>query len=61
MVWLLRDYPLEPSFDGGSIHGKLPAVRLQEGIDAKGLFTYAGKAKPAVPAVARLYKALPAL
>jgi hypothetical protein len=59
-VWGLRDYPLTPTFEGGSIHFKLPAVRLIEGINQKGLFTYAGAPKPAVGVVARLFNRLPA-
>ena len=61
MVWLLRDYPLTPTFDGGSIHSKLPQVRLIEGLSQKGLFTYEARPKPAVATVAHLYGALPAL
>jgi hypothetical protein len=57
-VYLLRDYPLTPTFEGGSIHGVLPRLRLIEGLNQKGLFTYGGRAKPAVGAVARLYRAL---
>ena len=59
LVWLLRDYPLIPTFEGGSIHAKLPHVRLIEGLNQKGLFTYAGQPKPAADVVARLYRALP--
>jgi hypothetical protein len=59
LVWDLRDYPLVPTFEGGSIHAKLPRLRLIEGINQKGLFTYAGSPKPAVGVVARLFKALP--
>ena len=59
-VYLLRDYPLNPTFEGGSIHSVLPNVHLIEGLDQKGLFTYAGQPKPAAGAVAQLYKALPA-
>ena len=59
LVWDLRDYPLVPSFQGGSIHFKLPALRLIEGINQKGLFTYGAGAKPAASAVARLFKSLP--
>jgi Glycosyl hydrolases family 2, TIM barrel domain/Glycosyl hydrolases family 2 len=59
LVWDLRDYPLVPSFEGGSIHYRLPSVKLIEGINQKGLFTYSGSAKPAVGAVARLFKPLP--
>jgi hypothetical protein len=58
-IYLLRDYPLTPTFEGGSIHQALPHVRLIEGLDQKGLFTYAGRPKPAAGVVARLYKALP--
>ncbi len=58
-VYLLRDYPLTPTFEGGSIHEVLPHVRLLEGLDQKGLYTYAGRSKPAAGVVARLYKALP--
>jgi Glycosyl hydrolases family 2, TIM barrel domain/Glycosyl hydrolases family 2 len=58
-VWVLRDYPLTPTFKGGSIHSKLPGLRLIEGLNQKGLFTYGGRAKPAVGVVARLFRALP--
>ena len=59
-IYLLRDYPLVPTFQGGSIHAFLPRLHLIEGLDQKGLFTYAGQAKPAAAAVARLYRGLPA-
>jgi hypothetical protein len=59
LVWDLRDYPLVPTFEGGSIHGKLPHLRLIEGLNQKGLFTYSGSPKPAVSVVARLFAALP--
>jgi beta-glucuronidase len=59
LVWDLNDYPLVPSFEGGSIHFKLPSVKLIEGINQKGLFTYGGSAKPAAAVVARLFKQLP--
>ncbi len=59
LIWVLRDYPLNPAFDGGSIHAVLPDVRLIEGLNQKGLFTYSGQAKPAVSIVSRLFKALP--
>ena len=58
MVWVLRDYPLTPSFLGGSIRSKLPNVRLIEGINQKGLFTYAGQPKPAAGVVARMFRAI---
>jgi beta-glucuronidase len=61
MIWVLRDYPLTPTFSGGSIKGVLPNLKLIEGLNQKGLFTYAGRAKPGVVStVARLYEALPA-
>ncbi len=60
MLWVLRDYPLEPNFYGGSIHESLPHLKLIEGLNQKGLFTYAGAPKPGVVStVARLYGALP--
>ncbi|HEX7610506.1 MAG TPA: glycoside hydrolase family 2 TIM barrel-domain containing protein [Solirubrobacteraceae bacterium] len=59
LIWLLRDYPLVPSFQGGSIHSKLPHLRLIEGLNQKGLFTYAGSPKPAVGVVAHLFGELP--
>lgn len=60
MVWVLRDYPLTPTFEGGSIKQVLPRLRLIEGLNQKGLFTYGGQAKPGVVStVARLYRALP--
>jgi hypothetical protein len=58
-VWVLRDYPLTPSFSGGSIHRVIKHLKLIEGLNQKGLFTYSGTAKPAAAAVAGLYKALP--
>ncbi|HTD10302.1 MAG TPA: glycoside hydrolase family 2 TIM barrel-domain containing protein [Solirubrobacteraceae bacterium] len=61
MVWVLRDYPLTPTFSGGSIKEVLPKLKLIEGLNQKGLFTYGGRAKPGVVStVARLFKALPA-
>ncbi|HEX4482845.1 MAG TPA: glycoside hydrolase family 2 TIM barrel-domain containing protein [Solirubrobacteraceae bacterium] len=60
LVWDLNDAPLVPSFEGGSIHFKLPSVKLIEGINQKGLFTYGGAAKPAAAVVARLFRALSA-
>ena len=58
-VWVLRDYPLTPTFNGGSIHNVLPHVRLIEGLNQKGLFTYGGQAKTAVGVLAGLFRALP--
>jgi hypothetical protein len=58
-VWVLGDYPLTPTFEGGSIHFKLPRVKLIEGLNQKGLFTYGASAKPAAGAVGRLFRGLP--
>jgi Glycosyl hydrolases family 2, TIM barrel domain/Glycosyl hydrolases family 2 len=59
-VYLLRDYPLVPTFEGGSIHSKLPRLRLIEGLNQKGLFTYGAQPKPGVVStVAQLFRALP--
>lgn len=60
LVWVLRDYPLTPTFSGGSIHHVIKHLRLIEGLNQKGLYTYGGKAKPAAATVAHLFKALPA-
>jgi beta-galactosidase/beta-glucuronidase len=60
MIWVLRDYPLTPTFSGGSIKHVLPGLKLVEGLNQKGLFTYAGRAKPGVVStVAGLFGALP--
>ncbi len=59
LVWVLRDYPLNPTFEGGSIHSALPSLKLIEGLNQKGLFTYGGQPKPAAAVVARLFEALP--
>jgi beta-galactosidase/beta-glucuronidase len=58
LIWDLRDYALTPTFEGGSIHSKLPRLHLIEGLNQKGLFTYGGSPKPAVGVVARLFRAL---
>ena len=58
LIWNLRDYPLTPTFEGGLIHSVLPRLRLIEGFNQKGLFTYSGTPKPAVGVVAALFKAL---
>ncbi len=58
MIWLLRDYPLNPTFQGGSIKKELPRLKLIEALSQKGLFTYGGLAKPAVSVVAKMYRSL---
>jgi hypothetical protein len=60
LIWDLRDYPLNPLFMGGSIRSRLPRVRLIEGLIQKGLFSYAGAAKPSVRIVAQAFRRLPA-
>jgi hypothetical protein len=61
LIYVLRDYALTPTFQGGSIHAVLPKARLIEGLDQKGLFTYSGQPKAGVVStVARLFDALPA-
>jgi beta-galactosidase/beta-glucuronidase len=59
LIWVLRDYPLTPTFQGGSIHGVLPHLRLIEGLNQKGLFRRDGSAKPAVARIARLFAGMP--
>ncbi len=61
LVWVLRDFALNPTYYGGSVLAEAPHIKLIEGILGKGLFTYAGQPKPAEHAVARLFKALPAV
>jgi beta-galactosidase/beta-glucuronidase len=55
LVWNLQDFALAPSFAGGSIRHEVPGIRLVRGINQKGLFTYGGRAKPAVAAVRRAF------
>jgi hypothetical protein len=59
LVWVLRDYPLTPTFQGGSIRTVLKHLKLIEGINQKGLFTYSGRPKPAAGVVGELFRALP--
>jgi len=61
LVWVLRDFALNPTYYGGSVLAEDRHIKLIEGILGKGLFTYAGQPKPAEHAVARLFKALPAV
>ena len=60
LVWVLRDFALNPRYYGGSVLAEDKHIKLVEGILGKGLFDYAGQPKPAERAVARLFKALPA-
>jgi hypothetical protein len=58
LIWDLRDFALTPTFAGGSIRRQLPNIKLLPGLNQKGLYNYAAKPKPAVAAVAKLFKAL---
>jgi hypothetical protein len=61
LVWVLRDFALNPTYYGGSVLAEDRHIKLIEGILGKGLFDYAGHPKPAERAVATLFKALPAV
>ena len=61
LVWVLRDFALNPTYYGGSVLAEDPHIKLIEGLLGKGLFDYAGRPKPAERAVARLFEALPAV
>ncbi|WP_445151477.1 glycoside hydrolase family 2 protein [Baekduia sp. Peel2402] len=54
LVWALQDFALTPTFGGGSAGRAMPSLRLVPGINAKGLFTYYGRAKPAAEVVRAL-------
>lgn len=56
LVWNLRDFAVAPTFAGGSIRSQAPNIRLVRGLNQKGLFDYAGKAKPAAATVRRLFE-----
>jgi hypothetical protein len=51
LVWALRDFAINPSFRGGTITRLVPGIRLVSGLNQKGLYDYAGRAKPAARAV----------
>jgi beta-glucuronidase len=53
LVWSLRDYALTPAFTGGSFTRVVSDVRLTTGLNEKGLFDYAGAAKPSAAVVRR--------
>ncbi len=61
LVWVLRDFALTPTYYGGSVRNLAPHIKLIEGLNGKGLFDWSGRPKPAARAVARLFKALPAV
>ncbi len=55
IVWNLRDYALRPDFRGGSVLELRPGLKLTPGLNEKGLYDFAGKAKPALAAVRAAY------
>ena len=55
LVWSLRDYALTPAFTGGSFARVVAGVRLTVGVNEKGLYDYAGRAKPAAAVVRRAF------
>ncbi len=55
IVWNLRDYALRPDFRGGSVLDRRPGLTLTPGLNEKGLYDFAGKAKPSLAAVQRAY------
>lgn len=57
LVWNLRDFAVAPSFYGGSIIRLVPDIKLVRGINQKGLFDLASKAKPSVRVVSGRFAA----
>ena len=55
IVWNLRDYALRPDFRGGSVLDLRPELTLTPGLNEKGLYDFADKAKPALAAVREAY------
>ncbi|MEA2155449.1 MAG: beta-galactosidase [Solirubrobacteraceae bacterium] len=55
LIWSLRDYALRPDFHGGSVLDGRPGLKLAPGLNEKGLYDYAGRAKPALGAVRRAF------
>ncbi len=51
IVWNLRDYALRPDFRGGSVLELRPNLTLTPGLNEKGLYDFAGRAKPSLAAV----------
>jgi hypothetical protein len=58
-VWVLRDFSVNPAFGGGSILLRAPGIRLPRGHNQKGLFTAAGRPKPAALAVRDALRTFP--
>jgi hypothetical protein len=55
LIWSLRDYALRPDFRGGSVLLRRPGLKLTTGLNEKGLYDFAGRAKPALGAVRRAF------
>ena len=55
IVWNLRDYALRPDFRGGSVRELRPSLTLEAGLNEKGLYDFAGRAKPSLAAVRAVY------
>jgi len=56
IIWNLRDYALRPDFRGGSVLELRPQLRLTPGLNEKGLYDFAGRTKPALAAVRRVFR-----
>ncbi len=54
-VWVLRDFAVNPAFRGGTATRLFPSYRAVAGLNQKGVFDYAGRAKPAAAAVRRVF------
>jgi beta-galactosidase/beta-glucuronidase len=57
LVWNLRDFAVAPSFAGGSISQSVPDIKLVRGVNQKGLYDQANRAKPSVREVAGRFAA----
>jgi hypothetical protein len=55
-VWVLRDFAVNPAFRGGTATRLFPSYHAIYGLNQKGLFDYAGRAKPAVAAVRAAFR-----
>jgi hypothetical protein len=55
LIWSLRDYALRPDFRGGSVLLRRPGLKLTTGLNEKGLYDFAGRAKPALGAVRKAF------
>ncbi len=55
LIWSLRDYALRPDFHGGSVLLRRPGLHLTPGLNEKGLYDFAGRAKPSLGAVRKAF------